>query len=100
MKNPLSSSGLLILMKSNLNLDLLPSPCISFKRECTITRNKTNFTAIPNPYVALFRTLAISRSLPGSGGIPIEVNERLSHPAAYSELCRGISRLSLDAYCR
>lgn len=54
----------------------------------------------PNPYVRPLRPLAASHSLPGSGGIPIEVNERLSHLAAYSELCRGISRLSLDAYCR
>lgn len=63
-------------------------------------RKKRRTSSELNPLNTLSRSLAALHSFPGSGGIPIEVNERLCHPAAYSELCRGISRFSLDAYCR
>lgn len=72
--------------KSNkyLNIDLFPSLCITRKNALSqeIKQTSPSFKLLRRP----LRPLAASRSLPGSGEIPIEVNERLSHP-------RGVFRI-------
>lgn len=77
------SLELLTLVETNINLyvclNLFLNLCINF---ITCSRHRKKWRTSPdlNPFNVLPHSLAAVHSFPGSGGIPIEVNERLSHP--------------------